>query len=260
MRRTTVLAISLCLAALPACGAALQACADQAETPPFSYAARVNGHKGGAVVGASVDLLRLIVARHGWQLEVQLLPWARCLALVADHRVAVALNSSKTDAQASGLRVSKTYFTLHHVYFYSRRARPRGLTLAHLGDVRQYHLCGLGGYRFEAFGIDTASVDRGATAGYEQLIAKLHLGRCDLFIDSRENMAGQYLINPTLRALLVDGTLVGQPLPDLPTRALYFAVASQDAAATLLLTQLNQGLDELDKTHEMDKLLSHYLE
>lgn len=260
MRRSTVLALSLCLALPPARAALLQACADQAETPPFSYAARLDGRKGGAVVGASVDLLRQIVARHGWQLEVQLLPWARCLALVADHRVGVALNASQGDAQASGLRVSKPYFTLHHVYFYSRRARPQGLSLVHLADARRYHLCGLGGYRFEAFGIDTASVDRGATAGYEQLIAKLHLGRCDLFIDSRENMAGQYLVNPTLRALLVDGTLVGQPLPDVPTRALYFAVASQGAAAAALLAQLNQGLDELDKTHEMDKLLGHYLE
>lgn len=260
MRRSTVLALSLCLALPPARAAALQACADQAETPPFSYAARVDGRKGGAVVGASVDLLRQIVARHGWQLEVQLLPWARCLALVADHRVAVALNAGQADAQAGGLRVSKAYFTLHHVYFYSRRARPQGLTLAHLADARRYHLCGLGGYRFEAFGIDTASVDRGATAGYEQLIAKLHLGRCDLFIDSRENMAGQYLVNPTLRALLVDGTLVGQPLPDVPTRALYFAVAGQGAAAAALLDQLNQGLDELDKGHAMDKLLGHYLE
>ena len=259
MSRGYFLALILSLAALPVRAETVMACADQAEMPPFVYAERLNGQRTGRIIGASIDLLRRIGQRHGWDVQVELLPWARCLALVADHRVAFALNTSAADARASGLQVSVPYFTMHNVYFYSRRARPMGLTLARLKDVRRYHVCGLGGYRFEPFGIATDSVDRGTTAGYEQLIAKLHLGRCDLFIDSRETMAGQYLINPHLRALLVDGTLVSQPLPDSPRRALYIAVAD-GAPASALLAKLNEGLQQLEKTHELDKLLDHYLE
>ncbi|NRR30354.1 transporter substrate-binding domain-containing protein [Oxalobacteraceae bacterium] len=250
----------LCLSCCSAGATTLQACADQAEMPPFAYAERTAGGKGDHIVGVSVDLLRQIGRKHGWDLNVVLLPWARCLAMVADHRIELAINIGLADAKASELRVSMPYFTMHNVYFYSRRARPQGLDLAQLSDVRKYHLCGLGGYRFEAFGIDTQMVDRGTTAGYEQLIQKLHLGRCDLFIDSRETMAGQYLINPKLRTLLVDGTLVSKPLPGSPTRTLYFGVASGSGNSAALLEQLNRGLAALEKTKELDKLLNRYLE
>lgn len=261
MHRGPLLALLPCLfAAAPAAAATLRACADQAEMPPFTYAERVGGRKSEQVVGVSVDLLRQIGHRQGWDVQVALLPWARCLAMVADHRSDLAINIGLADAQASALQVSRPYFTMHNVYFYSRRARPQGLNLAQLSDVQHYHLCGLGGYRFEAFGIDTRRVDRGTTAGYEQLISKLHLGRCDLFIDSRETMAGQYLVNPNLRSALVDGTLVSQPLPGSPTRALYFGVAGGGAASAALLDQLNRGLDALEKTRELDKLLDRYLE
>jgi polar amino acid transport system substrate-binding protein len=260
MNRVHAFLLLLILAMAPACATTIEACADQAEMPPFVYAERVHGQRSGHVVGASVDLLNLIGARHGWQVNVQLLPWARCLALVADQRVALALNIGQADAAAGKLLLSDAYFTMHNVYLYSRRARPQGIHLQQLADVRRYHLCGLGGYRFEAYGIATGDVDRGATIGYEQLIGKLHLGRCDLFIDSRETMAGQYLINPTLRSMLVDGTLVSQPLPGSPLRALYFGVAASGAEAAQLLQTINAGLARLDKRRELDKLLSHYLE
>ncbi len=250
----------LSLACLPVRAEIVQACADQAEMPPFVYAERINGAKSEHIIGASVDLLRLIGQHNGWDVQVQLLPWARCLALVANHRMQFALNLSEDDAKASGLAVSVPYFTMHNVYFYSRRARPQGVTLKHLDDLHHYHVCGLGGYRFETFGIATDTVDRGTTVGYEQLIAKLHLGRCDLFIDSRETMAGQYLINPHLRSMLVDGTLVSQPLPGRPTRPLYIGVATGDARSAGLRKALDTGLEQMEKSHKLESLLEHYLQ
>lgn len=263
--KTVMIRRHLCAALLSLTSVAVRAeivqvCADQAEMPPFVYAERVNGAKSEHIVGASIDLLRLIGQRNGWDVQVQLLPWARCMALVASHRVQFALNLSEDDAKAAGLAVSIPYFTMHNVYLYSRRARPQGVQLKQLDELRNYHVCGLGGYRFEAFGIATDQVDRGTTIGYEQLISKLHLGRCDLFIDSRETMAGQYLINPKLRSMLVDGTLVSQPLPGRPTRPLYIGVAAGDAHGASLRKALNTGLEQLEKSHKLDTLLEQYLQ
>ncbi|MET3129862.1 polar amino acid transport system substrate-binding protein [Oxalobacteraceae bacterium GrIS 1.11] len=253
-----LVAALLFLLAAPACAKPVLACADQAEMPPFTYAERVGGRKTERITGVSVDLLKLVGSQHGWEVTVILLPWARCLAWVAENRAQFALNIGQAEAQAGGLRLSAPYFTLHNLYFYSRGAHPHGLELATLADLRHYHLCGLGGYRFEPFGIDTRDVDRGATAGYEQLIAKLHVGRCDLFIDSRETIAGMYLINPRLRSMLVDGKLVNRPLPGSPQRALHFAVSAK--AAPALLEQLDQGLERLAKNRQLDKLLNQYLD
>jgi polar amino acid transport system substrate-binding protein len=238
----------------------IKACADQIEMPPFSYAERVDGRKTQHVVGASIDLLKQIGQARGWTIQIQLLPWARCLALVANGDFQLAINTDETDAQANNLLVSESYFTLHSVYFYSRQARPQGLALNNLADIKHYRLCGFSGYRFEMFGIDTGKVDRGTSAAYEPLIAKLHLGRCDLFIDSRETMAGQYLINPKLRTLLANGTLISQPLPGSPKRDLHFAVSASSSKSSALLVAINEGMESLEKSKTMENLLNHYLE
>jgi len=248
----------LALAYIPAWCAPVTACADQAEMPPFTYAERVNGHKTDRVVGVSVDLLQRVGQSLGWEVQVQLLPWARCLALVAEQRIQIALNVGAADAQGSDLLLSQPIYTLHSVYFYSKRARPDGLSLTGLSDLRRYHLCGLGGHRFEPFGIPSEEVDRG-TVGYEALIAKLHAGRCDLFIETREAIGGMYLINPKLRTMLVDGTLISKPLPGAPERALYFAVSRRTETSLPMLANLNKGLERAVAHGEVDALLDHYL-
>lgn len=237
----------------------IQACVDQTDLPPFSYAQRVNGRVTDHVVGASVDLLRQIGLAHGWNVEVQSLPWARCLDMVTNNRLQLAINVDEADAQANKLRISTPYFTLHNVYFYSRKAHPQGLTLTGLSDVKHFRRCGFLGYHFDIFGVDSNQVDRGMSSGYEQMIAKLHLGRCDLFIDSRETMAGQYLINPKLRSLLVNGTVAIQPLPGEPSRNLHFAVSMAGPQSDQLLKVINASLDNLDRSKTMDNLVNNYL-
>ncbi|MBY0233339.1 MAG: transporter substrate-binding domain-containing protein, partial [Burkholderiaceae bacterium] len=234
-------------------------CADRAEMPPFTFAQRVNAFPSSQVIGASVDLLQAIARKHGWQLEVQLLPWARCLREVAEDRIQIALNVGQEEARGAGLLLSRAYFSTHTIYAYSRRTHPQGLAIHSMADVSKFHVCGLGGYRFESFGLATASVDRGTTRSYEQLITKLHLGRCDLVIDSRETIAGMYLIDPKLRALLVDGGLGIQALPDAPQRQLFIAVSSKASNASELLKALNEGIAGMEKSREIDRFINAYL-
>ena len=258
MRYFCTLLFLLCLAA----GARAQtvvACADQAEMPPFTFNARVDGHRTEQVVGASVDLLKQIGRANGWDVSVQLLPWARCLAMVQENQAQIALDTSRADAENNHLTLSKPYFSLHSVYFTSRRAQPQGLKISKLADLKQHHLCGLGGHRFELFGIDTRTVDLG-TMTYESLIAKLHLGRCDLFIENREVIGGMYLVNPKLRTLLVDGTLVSKPLPGSPSRDIAMAVSARAADAPALLAALNAGIAHAESNHDFDEFLGRYLE
>jgi len=254
-----LLALMFSMVSVSAGAETIHACVDQTDLPPFSYAQRVDDKVTDRVVGASVDLLRKIGLAHSWTIEIQSLPWTRCLDMVAHNRLQLAINVDKTDAKANKLQTSTSYFTLHNVYFYSRKMHPQGLTLINLADVQHYRRCGFLGYHFDLFGVDSNQVDRGMSSGYEQMIAKLHLGRCDLFIDSRETMAGQYLINPKLRSLLVNGSLVIQPLPGEPLRDLHFAVSGSTPQSNLLLKVINTSLENLDKTKTMDDLVNSYL-
>lgn len=234
-------------------------CADRAEMPPFTFAQRVNGQASAEVTGASVDLLQAIARKQGWQLDVQLLPWARCLREVAEGRIQIALNVGQEEAHSAGVLLSRPYFSTHTIYAYSRRAHPQGLAINSMADVSKFHVCGLGGYRFESFGLATASVDRGTTRSYQQLITKLHLGRCDLLIDSRETIAGMYLIDPKLRARLVDGGLAIQALPEAPQRQLFIAVSNKASNASELLKALNEGIAGMEKSREIDRFINAYL-
>jgi polar amino acid transport system substrate-binding protein len=114
------------------------------------------------------------------------------------------------------------------------------------------------GYRFESFGIDSQNVDMG-TISYEQLIGKLHRGRCDIFVQTREALAGLYLLNPKLLDMLTDPTFQGVPLPGSPTRKLHIAVSPQVPQGQDLLRKLNQGLLEMEGHKQIDTLLMNYL-
>lgn len=239
----------------PAMAQPVLACADTAEMPPFTYRERVAGKESERVTGVAVDLLKQLGARAGWQVDVHLLPWRRCLAYLRSGQYQIGLNVGR--AEGGALLLSRPYFTVHNMYFYSSRVHPEGLKIRNLDDVSRYHLCGLAGYRFEPFGIRTEQADSSSTSTYEQLIGKLHLGRCDLFIDTREAFAGMYLLNPKLGPMLVDRSLVSMPLPGSPSHQLYFAVSG---AYPQLLKELNAGLAQFEKNKVVDKLLDKYLQ
>jgi len=254
-----LIGLTCLLGAAQAATTPMLACADQAETPPFTFAERHDGVMSDQVIGASVDLLKEIGRERGWDITVRLLPWARCLQDAASGHYHFVINLGEREAQPSQLLLSEPYFRTHSVYLYSKRIHPKGLELTSLADVHHYRVCGLGGYRFEAFGLNTADVDRGTTYSYEQLAVKLHLARCDLVIDSREIIAGMYLINPKLRHVLVDGSLGMAPLPGAPVRDLYFGVPAAAPQAQSLLKALNEGLRQEKKAQRIEQLVDHYL-
>ncbi|CAM4104020.1 substrate-binding periplasmic protein [Roseateles saccharophilus] len=257
---SALIGLACLLGAARAAAVPMLACADQAEIPPFTFAERHDGVASEQVIGASVDLLKEIGREQGWDIGVQLLPWARCLQDAANNRFQFVINLGRQEARSGQLLLSEPYFRMHSVYLYSRRLHPKGLELKSLADVHGYRVCGLSGYRFEAFGLNTADVDRGTTRSYEQLTAKLHLGRCDLVIDSRETIAGMYLINPKLRHLLVDGSLGMAALPGAPLRELYFGMPAAAPQAQALLKALNEGLRQKKTAQRIERLVDHYLD
>ncbi|RTL31411.1 MAG: transporter substrate-binding domain-containing protein [Burkholderiales bacterium] len=238
----------------------VDACADRAEMPPFTFTERANGQLTGRVVGASVDILASILKASGQRLEVHLLPWARCLAEVDAGRVQLALNVSQNEADHRSFRLTHAYFRTHAVALFARSRYPNGLDLRAPSAWASLKVCGFGGHRFEHFGLDSSVVDRGTTQSYDQVIAKLNLGRCDLFIDSREVIGGTFLVNHGMRAQLAHGTIDLQALSDVPPQALYFGVADSGPSSTALLQLLNQGLEELERHNELNTIVGRYMQ
>lgn len=238
----------------------VSACADQVGMPPFTFTERAASQSTGRVVGASVDILTSILKASGLQLDVHLLPWARCLMEVDGGHIQLALNVSQNEADHRSIHLTRAYFRTHAVALFSRSRYPNGLDLGSPSAWKGLKVCGFGGHWFEHFGLDSNAVDRGTTQGYEQVIAKLNLGRCDVFIDSREVIGGNFLVNPGMRAQLARGTIDLQSLSDVSPQALYFGVTDRNPSSAALLLLLNRGLEELDRNNQLNNIVGHYMQ
>lgn len=235
-------------------------CADLAGLPPFVYTISDASSGADRAAGVSVDLLRQIAADHGWQLQIDLLPWARCMLDAQSGRYAVVLNAVREEAKPNHLLLSKPFYTLHGVYVYSRRVHTQGLALMSLDQLLRMRICGMGGHRFESFGIPTERVDRGTSKSFEQLVAKLHLNRCDVAIGTREEVAGIYLKNPRLSGQVADGSLRMEPLPNAPEPKLHFGVPEALPGAKAVVSALNEGLGRIDREGSLAQLIDRHLD
>jgi polar amino acid transport system substrate-binding protein len=257
--RNFLLCATLLAIGAPGLAADMAACADSGEMPPFVYTARMQPGDKDAAKGIAVDLLKMIAAENGWKLRIDLLPWARCMHDAEGGRYGLVLNVGREEAQANNLLLSKPFFLLHGVYIYSRRLHPNGVAISSMDDLLRQRICGMGGYRYEAFGIPSEAVDRGATRGFDQLVIKLQLARCDFALSTREEVAGRYLKNTQLREQIADGSLRMAPLPNAQERSLHFGVPSALPEARSLVTSLNNSLARLDKLGAVSRLVDQHL-
>lgn len=251
----------LCACAMSCAAAAsaqpVEACADLAGLPPFVYS--INPGTDTAA-GVSVDLLRQVASDIGWRLQIDLLPWARCVHDAQAGRYGIVLNVVREEAQSYHLLLSRPYYKLHGVYVYSGRVHGLGLAVRSRTQLLQMRICGMSGHRFESFGVPTQLVDRGTSRSFEQLAAKLHLGRCDLAITTREEFAGTYLKNPKVSEQIADGSLRIEPLPEVSEPSLHFGVPEAAPQARVMLDALNASLARLERQGIMTQLIDRHLD
>lgn len=246
-----------------ACGAAplslktVEVCDDAAEWPPFTYFDRLpDGKATSRVMGYSVDVLNRILGPIGIQVRVQLLPWVRCLREVdAGTQFQVALNASMSEERKKRFWLTQPYYETTHAYFYSRKAFPTGLHLRSVADLKRYHVCGVHGYNYSAYGLRDDEVDRGAL-DFTRVIAKLHVKRCEVGLEKLEPVAG-------LRRLghdaLADPDLGWAEFPGLPKGEFHMMVSRQHPQGEALRDALDQGIKTLRESGQLQELRRRYL-
>jgi len=254
MPRLLSLFTALLLLAAPALAAPvpLLVCAADAQLPPFTYS------QHNRTIGMAVDLLARLLKEAGLPAaQVEMLPWRRCLALVQSGRYALALNAATAQVDPAPFLVTEPYVQLNSVYLYSSRYFSSGLSIKQLDDLHRYRVCGLMGHTFESYGLDNAKVDVGA-ANYPQLIAKLHAGHCDLFLDKREVIAALHLVDTRLKDMLTDGSLQIRPVPEEAPVGLHFLVSRRIKQAVPLRNALDAGIQRLIRNKAMQGLQAPY--
>jgi polar amino acid transport system substrate-binding protein len=229
-------------------------CDDQNEWPPYIYFERNgNGTRTGKVTGYSIAVIDAIFARHGIKRELRMVPWARCLAdLQEGSRAHLAMNMTQSVERSRILLFTRPYYSMHSHYFYSARSFPKGLQIGSLADLRKYRTCGLKGYNYER--IPVQNMDQGSK-DYQSLVSKLHLARCDVFLEQYEAMVGFGAIG---QRHLDDPALRHDRLPELEPSAFVMGVSRKYPHAAALQVLLDSELQRMERSGELKAIWNRF--
>lgn len=228
-------------------GSTVIVCDDQNEWPPYIYFERKgDGTRTGKVVGYSIAVIDAIFARHGIKRDLKMLPWARCVADLQDGtRAHLAMNLTRNAERDRILLFTRPYYSMHSHYFYSGRSFPKGLEIRTLADLQNYRTCGLKGYNYERLPVQ--NMDLGSK-DYRSLVSKLHLGRCDVFLEQYEAMVGFGAVG---QRHLDDPTLRHGRLPELQPAAFAMGISRKYPHAAALQALLDSELQRMERSGEL---------
>jgi polar amino acid transport system substrate-binding protein len=196
MRWTQLLLAALAALAAPARAhevpATLKACDDASGYPPFPYVQQrlENGHE--VVAGYSIDYLDELGRRSGHPVTIEATTWRRCMGLVAEGSIDIALDAAWNAERARTYVTTQPYYELTPVLVYDRARPPPAVATE--ADLRKLRLCGLDGYTYSYLGLPDELIDRGART-MELAAAKLVAGHCDVFVSSAEVQIGARLMS-----------------------------------------------------------------
>lgn len=231
---------ALCLA-----GNTLRACGGQSEWPPSSYLTQ----PGNKVEGYSADTLQKIFETAGYTLEIQLLPWPRCLAEVqkgTDYHIAMA--GTRSAEREAKFIFSRPYLYLTPGYIRSgRQELPPG-------DIQSWKKCGVNGFNYQAFQLPAEQIDSTAN-NYLSVINKLKIGRCDILLEYTE--VAQALMRMERHGLHKD-LYKAEKLPAIPPVAAHFMLGINAPQSARLEKIINSGLIILERNGQLNQLLAKH--
>lgn len=230
--------IAAMLAAAARAATPLEVCLSDNDLPPFAF--RPQGSATGAAPrGVAMDLLYEALPASEFQLNITPLPWRRCLRNLEAGTAHIAVNAFE-GGQAKW-RASLPYVDLHNVYLFSRQRFKHGVSIASADGLSRYNICGLTTRDEARYKLGVAKYDDGAL-NFRALVAKLHAGRCDLVLESRETLAGIFLLDKSLKELVQDPALDEMPLPGTPVSPLRFLVSQRAPDAALLQKRMDDTI------------------
>ncbi|MDT9001640.1 transporter substrate-binding domain-containing protein [Paucibacter sp. APW11] len=242
-------------AAAPLAGQTIRVCDDANEWPPYSYLQREAGRQ--ELRGFSVDLVKSIFAKHGISVQIDLLPWKRCLREVSEGRqYQMLLNAAATPEREAEYLLSLPYHQTHSYYFYLKRRYPKGLKLKSSSELQGYTMGGVRGYAYPALPA-TAREQMLRTGNYSSLFRMLQLGRVDLLVEDFEAMQG--LARTGAIELPGEPAIAYAPLPGVAPSVYHLMFTRQRPTGAALQALFNTELQQMQASGELDRRLARYL-
>ena len=262
MRMVSALLLSLLLVALQllTVGAVsaeprlVRACDNDQDYPPFRW--RETGADGQLEIkGLGQALLRHILTKHGWRLEIDLLPLRRCLQEVAQGRhYQLLINSSPNPERVRTYLLTEPFAYVHFHSFYLQRRFPERSPVQSKQDLQQLRVCGLAGHNFSMFGLSAEQLHTEAES-FPAVFQLLRNERCDVLPYNVETIKGFRLLG---QDLLANGEFAHSPIPDVPRSPLLMLIAKPYRYGDALREMINTELAAMRASGELEQFQQQY--
>jgi len=236
--------VSLARAAQP-----IKICDDEAGWPPYTF---VDPKNPQTVTGASVEIISEILKRAGYEPQITLLPWKRCLAEVEAGTTAMLLNAAYSDERAQKYLMSKPYYSMNSALFYISSKYPTPPKITTVDEMKKYRYCGLFSYNYTMYNLPESQLDTGAKDEVSRF-AKLRLDRCDFALGDLE------LLNSfaSMGQLDLSGTS-HIPIPGSKAKEFHAMVTKAPTGGEKLLKIINDGIAALKADKTYAKIMKKY--
>lgn len=236
----------------------LRACGDDSGWYPYTYLAPAEAGKPARVTGYSVEYLKLILQQAGYQLQVHLLPWRRCLVESQGGKYDIALDVVRSAERLQHYLFPRSHYTVTTVYLYDGlRSKPE---LHKPDDVLRYQVCQQAGYSYQLL-LPEAMRNKinGEAKSIETAFRMLESGRCDVLLQSRE-IIDSYRASGRLPALAGDRFKI-EPLalPEPVILELYAGVSNTLPYREALVELINRGIAKLEHSADVRELQARFL-
>ncbi len=212
-------------------------CDDENELPPFSFFERQPGRKAPLLSGFAVSIVREIFTRRNVNYTIDVKPWARCIALVTRGReYAMLMNLTHSVEREASFLYSRPFASGQSYYYYAKDKYPNGLSINSMTDLRHYRVCGIAGHNYREYGMAAGDVDQGAR-NLEIVLSKLKRGRCTLFLEKDDIMAGYATQG---KPYYPDAAIGKAPVPGMKPSPFHFGISKRHPRAE----ELRQLIDE----------------
>lgn len=223
-------------------------CGDKAGWPPYTF------EKDGLVQGYDLDVLKQALAPYNLHFKVYMLPWKRCLEMVKQGQMDVALSASGNEERVQTYRMTAPYYQMTPSYIYLNARFPDGIHTPPEKLAQSYKVCGLRGYSYHSFGLSTEDVES-TSQNFKQLFSKTRAGRCDLLLGRYEVLIGFALTGNILLTDLWKTT----PVPGVDPDDFRMLVSRAVPQSVELHRILNTRIMAMKTSGELDRLLKPYL-
>lgn len=247
-----LLALAVLVAAAPVQAALppeLRVCGDVLEFPPFVYFERVDGKKTSTVRGYDVDVLNLIVAGSGRKLQIDMLPWARCLLLGARGKYDILLDGIRVPERERDFLLAESHYAVTPLFLYLKdRPRP---PIDSLDSLKQVRVCSQADYNYSTFGLTDAMISNRARS-VDDAATMLKLDRCNVLLQELEILRANARLGGI--DLLNDPTLVQERPAWLGSLEFHYLVSRAVPYRRELLQLLDRGVARLRKSGELERV------